>query len=319
MTASLPLVTCAIACFNARTTITRAVESALRQTWPNLEIVVADDASSDDSAALVEALAAKDQRLRLVRRPHNGGPGATRQTLLDAARGTFIVFLDDDDTSQPDRVRIQVDRLRRGETEAGGAPVLCYASGTRIYPNGHVLDLPAIGSRPRIPEGPAVADYLLWGGRRRGLFYGAGTPTCALAARTESLRAAGGFDPAFRRVEDAELAVRFALAGGRFVGCPERLFRQTATVADDKSAHRNYEAELQLVEKYRDYLLSRGRYAFARRWFTLRFHHFRGARLHALGMLLAAGVSAPGEVTRRLLGNIPRRLVHEFRARSRDS
>jgi glycosyltransferase involved in cell wall biosynthesis len=311
--ARFPLITAAVACYNAEDTIARALESARSQDWHNLEILVVDDFSLDRSAEIVESVAGKDARVRVIRHGENRGPGATRQTLLDEARGEYVAFFDDDDESTPRRLSVQYRRLLEYHEESGGAPAACYASGKRVYPNGYELRLDAIGSAPRAPVGEEAVDYLLFNGRRRGVFYGAGTPACAMMASTESMRAAGGFDPAFRRVEDVDFAVRMGLLGGHFIGCAERLFTQYATRAADKSARRNYEAEIQLLEKYRDYLERRNRYYFARNWFTVRYHHFNRNRVRMVAALLRGFLVNPLLVTRQLLTTVPARAVHERR------
>ena len=308
-----PRITVAIACYQASETIDRAVESALAQDWPDFEVLVVDDASSDDSAARVAMRMGEEPRLRLIRHGENAGPGAVRQTLLGAANGTYIAFFDDDDTSAPQRLRRQFETLTRYLERTGAAEAVCYASGSRVYPNGYVLDLPAIGSRPKVPVGEAVADYLLFNRRQPGLFYGSGTPTCALFAAVETLVAAGGFDPGQRRVEDAELAVRLARRGAHFVGCPERLFTQHATQAGDKSPLKNFEAELRLIEKNRDYLEQRGRYDYARRWARLRYDHFRRNRGAMIRDLAGLAVRHPIATLRHLAQSAGRRWRHERR------
>ncbi len=308
-----PLITIGITCYNAADTVTRAIDSARAQDWPRLEILVVDDGSTDGSAAVVERAAAGDDRVRLIRHDGNRGPGAARQTLLDEARGDYLAFFDDDDESAASRVRTQQARLVSYAEATGETRAACYASGERVYPNGYRLHIDAIGSRPPVPAGDPVIDYLLFNRRRRGLFYGAGTPACALMARIDTMRAAGGFDPAFRRVEDVDFAVRLAAHGGHFVGCPERLYTQYATRSPDKSPRRNYDAEMQLIDKHRAYLERRRRYGFARTWFTVRYHHFNHDRARMLGALLRAWLAHPVLVTRQLATTVPARWRHERR------
>lgn len=306
------LVTVGVTCFNAEDTIARALDSARSQNWPNTEIIVVDDRSTDGSLEIIERIAAGDDRVRLVRHAENLGAGAARQRILEEARGEYLVFFDDDDESDPDRIRVQYERLVHycGET---GTEAACYASGVRLYDSGYRRDIDAVGSRERPPAGHEIVDYLLFNGRVPGVFYGAGTPTCALMAATDTMRAAGGFDPSFRRVEDAEFAVKLGLRGGHCIGCPERLYTQHATRAPDKGAERNYRSELQLLEKYRSYLEDRRRYAFARNWFTVRYHHFSGNRGHMLGALIRGFLRNPVLVSRQLLTTVPARALHERR------
>jgi glycosyltransferase involved in cell wall biosynthesis len=309
--AELPMVTVGLTSYRSGETIASAIASALAQDWPRLEVLIVDDASPDDSAQVIAAAIARDARARLVRRAVNGGPAAARNTLLAEASGEFIAFFDDDDTSRPDRVRIQLQRLLQHQRSNGTNLVACYASGSRRYANGYTLQVDAIGSRGPALVGPAVADYLLFNGRRAGLFYGGGTPTCALMARVATLQALGGFDANLRRVEDVDLAVRLALAGGHFIGCPERLYEQTATRGSDKTPAVNLQAELQLVDKHAGYLRQRRRHAYARDWFRIRFLHFTRQRLRFAAALAFFLLRFPLAGTRHLLRSAPGRLRHE--------
>jgi len=289
------------------------VASACAQDWPDLEVIVVDDASRDRSAEIVARMAAADPRVRVFRHEENRGPGAARQTILDHARGEYLVFFDDDDESAENRVAVQYRRLASYRDEAGTPLVACYASGARVYENGYRKQIDAIGSTARVPVGNHVIDYLLFNRRVPGVCYGAGTPACALLARVDTFRAAGGFDPSFRRVEDVDFAVRLARLGGHFVGCPERLYLQHATQAPDKSARRNFDAEMQLVEKHREYLEERDRYRFARNWFTVRYHHFNHDPVRMAWALLRGWWNDPALVTRQLFTTVPARWLHERR------
>lgn len=99
-----PLVSIIIPCFNAERTVADAVESCLRQTHEQVEVLVVDDGSKDQSRTIVERLAARARgRLRLLTGPHRGA-GAARNRGLDAARGEFIQFNDADDLLHPEKV-----------------------------------------------------------------------------------------------------------------------------------------------------------------------------------------------------------------------
>jgi glycosyltransferase involved in cell wall biosynthesis len=78
--------------------LAEALSSVLAQTYEDFECVVVDDAS-EEPATLPD-----DPRLRLVRRDKNGGPPAARNTGIDAARGKYVAFLDDDDLWEPHRL-----------------------------------------------------------------------------------------------------------------------------------------------------------------------------------------------------------------------
>jgi glycosyltransferase involved in cell wall biosynthesis len=95
-----PVVTVAIPCYNYGAYVAEAVESALRQTYTHIEVVVVDDGSTDDSAAIVGGFG---ERVTLVRQA-NAGLSSARNRAATVARGTFVVFLDADDMLAPDFV-----------------------------------------------------------------------------------------------------------------------------------------------------------------------------------------------------------------------
>lgn len=101
-------VSVALPAWNSEATVASAVESCLAQTWPDVEVVVVDDGSTDDTARV---LASFGDRIRLVRQA-NGGVGAARSAAVAASTGEFVAWMDNDDIMDPDRLRIGVAVLR---------------------------------------------------------------------------------------------------------------------------------------------------------------------------------------------------------------
>ncbi|MBA3988642.1 MAG: hypothetical protein C0463_05895 [Idiomarina sp.] len=110
-----PLVSVIIPCHNSAQTLTTALRSLLAQTWPNLEVIVVDDASSDAkqpvSASLVREFELKDIPLKVERLVYNQGAYAARNAGLALARGEFITTHDADDWSHPQKIAHQVQAL----------------------------------------------------------------------------------------------------------------------------------------------------------------------------------------------------------------
>ena len=102
-----PLVSVIISAYNVADYIGAAIDSTLAQTYPNLEVIVVNDGSTDDTAAVIERYRAD---VVIVDRP-NGGPSAARNSGLRVARGALIAMLDGDDTWLPDRIERLVDLL----------------------------------------------------------------------------------------------------------------------------------------------------------------------------------------------------------------
>lgn len=310
---SLPCITIGITCFNASATIARAVRSALAQDWTNTEIVIVDDGSSDGSRAILQELAAAEPRIRLVLHERNLGTSAARNSVLKAATGAFVAFFDDDDTSDPRRLSIQYARLAAYEAETGAKLIACYASGLRRYPNGYDMPFDAVGSRPAVPIGEAMARFLLVFDRRPGVFYGNGTPTCSLMARRSVFEFVGGFDEAMRRQEDADFAIRLALSGGHFIGTPERLIEQYVTSGAEKAARTEHDSFLALLRKNAEYLKRSGDYGYALRWAELRFRYFSRQPIHATIALLNLLSRFPRRASRHFVVSAARRYLHERR------
>ena len=111
-------VTLIITAYNAQDFIMRAVNSALEQTQPPLEIVVVDDCSTDNTADLLRRVARAHASIRVVSTVANGGPSVARNTGLAVARGDWVAFLDGDDAFAPDRLEVLMARAAHDDCDA---------------------------------------------------------------------------------------------------------------------------------------------------------------------------------------------------------
>ena len=109
---SLPLCTIVIPAYNAGIWIERTLQSAAQQNYPNLEILVIDDGSKDNTRMLAEAMAAVDNRFRVISIP-NGGVANARNVGIREACGKYVAFLDADDLWHPDKIRLQVEAMQQ--------------------------------------------------------------------------------------------------------------------------------------------------------------------------------------------------------------
>lgn len=103
-----PRVSVIMPCHNCATTVTTAVNSLLVQSWTRLQIVLVDDASTDDTPRVLAALASKDKRITVVTLSQNEGAYGARNAGLDASNGDFLTTHDADDWSHPDKIACQV-------------------------------------------------------------------------------------------------------------------------------------------------------------------------------------------------------------------
>ncbi|SRR5260221_6112176 len=128
---SQPLVSIVMPCRNAEATLGTAVASVLAQDYPNFELLVVDDASSDASILIANGFCAQDSRVKLLpNRASNRGASYARNVALEAARGDLVGFLDSDDTWFAWALSARIERMQ--ET---GAKVV-YGPYLRLYPDG---------------------------------------------------------------------------------------------------------------------------------------------------------------------------------------
>jgi glycosyltransferase involved in cell wall biosynthesis len=191
--AETPLVSVVMATYNRAAYIADAIRSVQSQEYNNVEIIVADDGSTDNTPEIMPQFGPSVTYLQL---PHRGQPAATRNAALEMAKGEYVAFLDSDDLFLSGRLVKQVSALIE-DADAG----LAYSNGYFFrdhpgQPTGHVLDgLPT-------PSGEAFPDLL------RGNFL---APPVVLIRRS-CVDAVGTFDerPEFFAVEDYDLWLRLA-------------------------------------------------------------------------------------------------------------
>lgn len=109
--------------YNRETLVSRAIESILRQTYANFEFLIVDNGSTDRSGQIADAYARKENRIRVIHRAR-GNIGSGRNAGLDAARGDYITFIDDDDWAEPDFLEFLLDLLE----DAGADVAICGAA-----------------------------------------------------------------------------------------------------------------------------------------------------------------------------------------------
>lgn len=108
----LPLVSIVVPAYNAEKYISQTLDSILAQTYENYEVLAVDDCSGDTTWAILQAYAARDSRLRLLKNEKNSGVSKTRNLAVEAARGEFIAYLDSDDIWEKNKLEQQVRLLR---------------------------------------------------------------------------------------------------------------------------------------------------------------------------------------------------------------
>jgi glycosyltransferase involved in cell wall biosynthesis len=184
----LPAVSIVIPSFNRGHCIRACIGSVLTQTVGDMEIIVVDDASRDDTAAQVSAIG--DPRIRYLRHESNKGGAAARNTGIQAARAEYVAFLDSDDAWSPDKLEKQLRHLENKGIGYG----FSYTWLIGRDPQGR-----EIWRTDRSIDGLAVMELLVE--NCVGTF-------SSVMARRSALLAVGGLDEKMRSCQDWDLYVR---------------------------------------------------------------------------------------------------------------
>jgi glycosyltransferase involved in cell wall biosynthesis len=187
----MPLVSVIVPSHNRARLLERSLRSILAQDLTDLEVVVVDDGSSDDSASLA---AAADPRVRVLRNPQPTGVSAARNRGIGAARGEWIAFCDDDDLWSP-------EKLSRQLTAAHNAGAhWAYTGDVNVNDDLRILS----GGPPPDPD-RVIALMPKWNPLASG--------GSNVIVRASVLARTGGFDSTLRRTEDWDLWIRVARTG----------------------------------------------------------------------------------------------------------
>jgi glycosyltransferase involved in cell wall biosynthesis len=198
---SEPQISVVIPAYNGARTVAATIDSVLRQSREDFELIVVDDGSTDETADLVEDLLRGDPRARLVRQP-NGGTAAARNMGLAQARGELVSFLDNDDLWMPEYLARMSAALER-EPGAG----LSYTDAwilddrtKRVRTKTALQFFPTVN--PRAPAATVLRALL------KTNFI-----MSSVTARRQALEEVGGFDPELSGVDDYDLWIRVVATG----------------------------------------------------------------------------------------------------------
>lgn len=187
------MISVVIPLYNKQNSVADTLRSVLRQSYPDFEIVVVDDGSTDRSAAVVAEIARSDDRIRIIQKK-NGGVSSARNAGISESKSEFIAFLDADDIWEPEYLAAQHQLI----TDFPQAALW----GTAF---GHIADGQRYSNNFKLDEGyrEIVTDY--WS-RKLYLYW-----TSAVVARKSALEAVGLFDERINYGEDIDVWYRLIL------------------------------------------------------------------------------------------------------------
>ncbi len=216
-----PLVSIIIPTYNRAGLVGRAVDSALRQTFTDYEIIVVDDASTDDTRGYLHNR--YQDTITYIQKKENQGLSAARNSGIAAAQGTYLAFLDDDDEWFSDKLSLQIELIRHAP-----AVGLVYCGAVLADDNNNFL-------RALTPskKGSIFEDILCWNCIT-------GSASAALI-RKDILKQTGFFDVSLSACEDWDLWIRISQ-------CSEVAFIDQCLVTCTVHAH-NMHKDISRMEK----------------------------------------------------------------------
>ena len=217
------LVSVLMSVYNGASTLEKAAASVLAQTYRDLELILCDDASTDDTWRIMQRIARSDARVTIFQNETNLGLGASLNECLSRAKGEFIARQDADDVSDPDRIERTMDFLL-----SSGAPYA--ACGVRVF------DDSGVWSTRQYPQ--KITKHII--AQKNPFFH----PT--MIFRRAVIESANGYrvSPETRRTEDYDLVMRLAAQGDIGENLQEILY----SVYEPQEAYLRHNAKTRLYE-----------------------------------------------------------------------
>jgi len=223
-----------IPAYNRDKYIRQTVDSVLNQTWPNIELIVVDDGSTDNTRRILEEYG---ERICLLEHPGrvNKGQSAAINAGLNAAAGDYICILDSDDYWEPEKVRVQVEYLEKHE-DVG----FVYCNVTAVDENGDFLY--TLYSEDHVernrPEDILLDCYILL--------------PCSAMLRSEVFRKAGLFDESLRAAQDHDMTIRlYEQVRVAYIDRPLANYRRHPEAISQYGAERRWRNGFIILEKAR--------------------------------------------------------------------
>ncbi|KJZ18501.1 glycosyltransferase family 2 protein [Loktanella sp. S4079] len=232
-----PFVSVIIAAHDAAFFVQKAIDSALAQSGAHIEVIVVDDASTDDTRSVIHSLAAQNDAIVPISSPTNLGPGGARNLALARAKGDWIAVLDSDDSFAPDRLANMVHAAKRADAD------IVIDDFVSMRPDGEILEEPSLSDR-RSAGAITLADWVGLNVMERGeLSFGYAKP---LISREFLVKSGVTYNAALRNGEDFHLVLASLIAGAKlhFTAMPGYHYTRRAGSVSARARHDHLRALL---------------------------------------------------------------------------
>lgn len=214
--ASVPMISVVLPVFNGELHLAEAIDSILAQSFPDFELIIIDDGSTDGSLRILQEYQKRDRRIRLVSR-ENRELATTLNESIDIARGEWVARMDQDDIALPQRLERQLKWLKESGADVAGSWVKCFGSWdqriTRVYQTDQAIKVDMLFKSPFVHPSVMMRTKLI-----------------------RQLR----YDKSAEKAEDYDLWARAAQSGWVMSNVPEvlLLYRKHASQTTTKSSVR---------------------------------------------------------------------------------
>lgn len=236
------LVSVIIPTYNRAYCIKNAIDSVLQQEYEQMEIIIVDDASTDNTREVIQNI--KDRRIKYICNDKNCGAAASRNIGVKMASGKYIAFQDSDDIWLKEKLQKQLEIIEASDYG------MVYCSFERIFPDGRIEKVPRQGIQKEARQGE-IYPYLL------AESY---ISTQTMLLKREVFQQIEGFDETMKSYEDYDLAIR--ISKGYKIGYVDEVLVQLNTLSDsvDMNMINGIISSAYLIRKYETDLKKYGLY-----------------------------------------------------------
>lgn len=224
--------------YNCERYLLESIDSVLKQTYSNLELVIVDDGSTDDSAGLIKKVIRQDERIVYIYQ-NNQGPGAARNRGIESARGEYIAFIDADDIWFHDKIEKQIEKLTKLEN------TIIFGGSRYIWENSNKT---RVVNYKNFKKREEFFKYLAYLPSNKIAF------TCAVICNKKCITKVGNFDTSLNNAEDWDLWLRLAIQYP-FYALPSPVFYRRKHESNSTShipLEENVQNELKVLSKLRE-------------------------------------------------------------------
>jgi len=185
-----------MACHNSARFLPTSIKSVINQTFSDIELIIVDDASDDESLSIARRAARSDSRIRVYTLESNKGACLARNIAIEKAKGEWIAILDADDVFLSEKISLQIQQIKKSDSDL----VLI---GTDSY------EIDTFGKRFSHQKYPCSSEDLIGNLFRRKRF----PPHSSLMYKTDIVRSIGCYNSRYRLAQDNDLWLRLSLYG----------------------------------------------------------------------------------------------------------